>query len=81
MAAKEWVDLEYLASCGGVVAHQKSPLRLSLFGPISEKIPGSIMRLHKGTCYVSQDVAKPHSSQPDSDIIQRLAEIKAKEEQ
>ena len=80
MAAKDWVDLEYLTSCGGSVAHQKAPLRLSLFGPISEKIPGSIMRLHKGICYVSTDVARPHSSQPDYDILDRITEIKAKEE-
>ena len=81
MAAKEWVDVEYLTSCGGIQAHQKFAVRLSMFGPISEKIPGSIMRLHKGTCYVSADVAKAPATLPDSDILEVLAEIKAKEEQ
>ena len=80
MAAKEWVDVEYLLDCGGMWAQQKTPLRLSLFGPISEKIPGSIMRLHKGVCYVAAPVATLLTSPPDSDIIERLAEIKAKEE-
>ena len=81
MAAKEWVDVEYLTSCGGIQAHQKFAVRLSMFGPISEKIPGSIMRLHKGTCYVSADVAKTPATLPDTDIIEVLAEIQAKEEQ
>lgn len=80
MAAKEWVDVEYLVACGGTVSHQGSPLRLSLFGPISEKIPGSIMRLHKGTCYVAAPVAAMPETLPDSDLIEKLAEIKAKEE-
>jgi glucosamine-6-phosphate deaminase len=81
MAAKEWVDLEYLTSCGGIAAHQKFAVRLSMFGPISEKIPGSIMRLHKGTCYVSADVAKEPTTAADSDILEKIAVIKAKEEQ
>ncbi len=80
MAAKTWIDVEYLAACGGVVAHQKFPLRLAMFGPISEKNPGSIMRLHKGVCYLSDDVANPPVTLPDYDILERIAEIKAKEE-
>lgn len=80
MAAKEWVDVEYLVACGNTVTHQRTPLRLSLFGPITEKIPGSIMRLHKGICYVAAAVAAPPATLPDSDIIEKLAAIKAKEE-
>ena len=80
MAAKEWVDVEYLVACGGTVTHQRTPLRLSLFGPITEKIPGSIMRLHKGICYVAAPVAAPPATLPDSDIIEKLAKIQAKEE-
>ena len=80
MAAKDWIDVEYLTACGGSVAHQKFPLRLAMFGPISPKIPGSIMRLHKGICYLTDDVAKNPVTLPDYDILDRIAEIKAKEE-
>lgn len=79
MASKEWIDLEYLVGCGGL-SHQKFPLRLAIFGPISEKNPGSIMRLHKGTCYVSEEVAIPPTTLPDFDVLERIAEIKAREE-
>ncbi len=81
MASKEWIDVEYLVGCGGLVSHQKFPLALSLFGPICKEIPGSIMRLHKGTCYVSADVATPANNQPDFvGILEKLNEIKLKEE-
>ena len=79
MSAKEWIDVEYLVGCGGV-SHQKFPLRLAMFGPISEKNPGSIMRLNKGICYVSEEVAVPPTTLPDYDILEKIAQIKAKEE-
>jgi 6-phosphogluconolactonase/glucosamine-6-phosphate isomerase/deaminase len=80
MASKEWIDVEYLVGCGAT-AHQKFPLALSMFGPICKEIPGSIMRLHKGTCYVAQEVAINASNQPDFDgIYEKLEEIKNKEE-
>ena len=80
MESKLWIDVEYLTACGGSLAHQKFPLRLAMFGPISEKNPGSIMRLHKGICYLSDDVAVPPATPPDYDILERIAQIKAKEE-
>lgn len=79
MAAKEWVDVEYLTACGGL-SHQKFPLRLALFGPICPENPGSIMRLHKGTCYVSEQVAAAPHTLPDYDIIEKLEEIAKKEQ-
>ena len=30
MAAKEWVDVEYLVACGNTVTHQRTPLRCAL---------------------------------------------------
>ena len=80
MASKEWIDLEYLVGCGGAPAHQKFPLQLAMFGPICPENPGSIMRLHKGVCYVCPQVATPTHNQPNSDILERLAEIRKKEE-
>ena len=79
MAAKEWVDVEFLVGCGGV-AQQKYPLRLAMFGPICPENPGSVMRLHKGTCYVAPEVAEEIMTPDDYDILERTAEIKAKEE-
>ena len=80
MAAKEWVDVEYLVGCGGNPAHQKFPLQLALFGPVCPKNPGSMMRLHAGTCYVAPTVAAPAQTEPDYDILEKLAEIRKKEE-
>ncbi len=79
MASKEWIDVEYLVCCGGA-SHQKFPLRAAMFCSVSTQNIASIMRLHKGTCYVSQDVAVPIMTPDDIDIIERLAEIKEKEE-
>ena len=80
MASKEWIDLEYLVGCGGTPAHQKFPLQLAMFGPVCPQNPGSLMRLHKGTCYVDPNVATPANTPADYDIIEKLAEIRAKEE-
>ena len=41
---------------------QRMISRLELYGPISMEIPASIMRLGKGTCYVSEVIAQPFSS-------------------
>ncbi len=80
MASKEWIDVEYLVGCGGT-SHQKFPLALSMFGPICKEIPGSIMRLHKGTCYVSSEVAINANNQPDFiGLDKTLEEIRKKEE-
>lgn len=81
MDSKEWIDVEYLVGCGGVPAHQKFPLQLAMFGPICPENPGSIMRLHKGTCYVCPEVATPEHTLPDFDLIPKLEEIRKKEEQ
>ncbi len=81
MAAKEWIDLEYLVGCGGAPAHQKFPLRFSLFCDIAPNNPGSIMRLHKGTCYVARSVAVPPSTPAGNPgLPEVIAAIKAKEE-
>jgi len=82
MQSKDWVDLEYLTACGGIPAHQKFPIRLALFGPISQFNPGSIMRLHAGACYVSAEVAEMPQSGNDYDYLpEALENICEKEEQ
>lgn len=80
MASKEWIDVEYLVGCGGAPANQKFPLRLAMFGPICPENPGSIMRLHKGTCYVDEFVAATPATPRDHDWLpEKLEEIKKKE--
>ncbi len=80
MAAKEWIDVEFLVGCGGI-AHQKHQIRLSLFGPICPEIPGSLMRLHSGTCFVAAAVANPPKSEDDwEDLPATLEAIRQKEE-
>ncbi len=80
MNSKEWIDLEYLVGCGGSFAVQKFTLRLAMFGPICPENPASIMRLHKGTCYVCPAVAEIPNSTPDYDgLLDTLAEISKKE--
>ncbi|NLB80015.1 MAG: hypothetical protein GX800_00015, partial [Clostridiaceae bacterium] len=69
-AAKERVDVEYLAACGGNPAHQKFAGKLALFGPVDPKNPGSMLRLFPGICYVSADVATPSIYRADRDWIQ-----------
>jgi len=41
---------------------QRMVSRLELYGPISKEFPASILRLGKGTCYVSEALAKPFAS-------------------
>ena len=80
MAAKEWIDVAFLVGASGD-AHQKFPIRLALFGPICPENPASLMRLHKGVCYVSAAVATPPQSPPDFvDLPAKLEEIRKKEE-
>ena len=44
---------------------QRMISRIELYGPISMECPASIMRLGKGTCYVSEAIARPFGSWTD----------------
>lgn len=80
MAAKEWIDVEFLVGCGDT-AHQKHQIRLSLFGPVCPEIPGSLMRLHAGTCFVATAVAAHINTPADWDDLPATIEaIRQKEE-
>lgn len=61
MHAKERVELHNFVNPDGS-SWQRMISRLELYGPISMECPASIMRLGKGTCYVSEAIAKPFSS-------------------
>ena len=61
MNARERVELHNFVNPDGS-SWQRMISRLELYGPISMECPASIMRLGKGTCYVSEAIAKPFAS-------------------
>ena len=71
MHAKERFELHNIVNGDGT-SWQRMISRLELYGPISKECPASILRLGKGTCYVSEVIARPFSSwkfgQADKDL-------------
>ncbi len=61
MHAKEVVELHNFVNADGT-SWQRMISRMELYGPISTECPASIYRLKKGTCYVSEAIAKPFGS-------------------
>lgn len=60
-SAKERVELHNFVNPDGS-SWQRMVSRLELYGPITQDFPASILRLGKGTCYVSEAIAQPFSS-------------------
>lgn len=56
--ARERVEMHTFVNPGGD-SWQRMISRIELYGPISKECPASILRLGKGTCYVSEGIAKP----------------------
>ena len=61
VSAKERFELHNFVNPDGS-SWQRMISRLELYGPISMECPASILRLGKGTCYVSEAIAKPFAS-------------------
>ena len=61
VSAKERFELHNFVNPDGS-SWQRMVSRLELYGPISMECPASIMRLGRGTCYVSEALAKPFAS-------------------
>ena len=61
VSAKERFELHSFVNPDGS-SWQRMVSRLELYGPISMECPASIMRLGRGTCYVSEALAKPFAS-------------------
>ena len=59
--AKERVELHNFVNPDGS-SWQRMVSRLELYGPITQDFPASILRLGKGTCYVSEAIAAPFGS-------------------
>ena len=62
--ARERVEMHTFVNPGGD-SWQRMISRIELYGPISKECPASILRLGKGTCYVSEGIAKPFKCRND----------------
>ena len=58
MNARERIEMHNITNPGGD-SWQRMISRIELYGPISKECPASISRLGKGTCYVSEVIARP----------------------
>ncbi|HHU52767.1 MAG TPA: hypothetical protein GXZ43_01630 [Clostridiaceae bacterium] len=59
--ARESVEVHSFVNPGGD-SWQRMASRLQLYGPITMECPATILRLGKGTCYVSEAIARPFSA-------------------
>lgn len=62
--ARDRLEVHSFSNPGGD-SWQRMISRIELYGPISMECPASIMRLGKGTCYVSEAIARPFGSWTD----------------
>ena len=56
--ARERIEMHNIVNPGGD-SWQRMISRIELYGPVSMSCPASIVRLGKGTCYVSEVIARP----------------------
>ena len=66
--ARESVEVHNILNNPSGDTWQRMVSRLQLYGPISMECPASIMRLKKGICYVSEQIAQPFRSWSFDDI-------------
>ncbi len=59
--ARERFEMHSFVNADGS-SWQRMVSRIELYGPISMECPASLMRLGKGTCYVSEALARPFAS-------------------
>ena len=62
MHARERVEMHSILNNMAGDSWQRMISRMELYGPISMECPASILRLGKGTCYVSEAIARPFHS-------------------
>ena len=60
--ARYRLEIHDITFAGGVDSWQRMISRIELYGPISMECPATIMRLFPGTCYVSENIARPFGS-------------------
>ena len=74
VSAKDRFELHHFSNPDGS-SWQRMVSRLELYGPISMECPASIMRLGKGTCYVSEAVAAPFKSWSNDLTIDKITSL------
>ena len=69
VTARDRFELHNILNAETGATWQRMVSRLELYGPITQDFPASILRLGKGTCYVSETIARPFdcwtNGQPD----------------
>lgn len=68
--ARDHIELQYRGPLGMGTSWQRQISRLMLYGPITQQVPSSMLRLFKGTAYVSEDIAKPAEVPPNRNPLQ-----------
>jgi 6-phosphogluconolactonase/glucosamine-6-phosphate isomerase/deaminase len=63
--ARYRVELQYRGPLGMDTSWQRQISRIMLYGPVTMEVPSSILRLYKGICYVSEEIAAPIVLPPD----------------
>ena len=59
VTARDRFELHNILNAETGATWQRMVSRLELYGPITQDFPASILRLGKGTCYVSETIAAP----------------------
>ena len=62
VSARERFETHCILNSDTGATWQRMISRIELYGPVSMECPASILRLGKGTCYVSEVMARPFSS-------------------
>jgi predicted MFS family arabinose efflux permease len=68
--ARYHLELQYRGPLGMTTSWQRQISRLMLYGPVTMAVPASILRLYKGICYVSEDIAKPIELPPNKNPLE-----------
>lgn len=80
VAAKERVDVEFLAAVGGNPAFSKLSVKLALLAPIAPNNPAALLRTLPGVCYVANTIATVTNYPKDMDsLTDTLNAIREKE--
>lgn len=84
-AAKEQFNVEYLSTTGGHPSYQRYVSRMTFCGPVTPKIPATMLRLLPGCAYFSETVAmNPAGFIPDNEwlpeTLAKIAEEEAEKE-
>lgn len=59
---RDHLERHNLTLMGGRTSWERMISRLQLYGPVTPAVPASIYQLCKGTCYVSEEMARPITS-------------------